>query len=76
MFEQFNWRGEPIADIWAWARERGEQMVKYHAERKVPNGYTGQIDTETLDGAMPAVFFDNLCMTHGWMYTEIAREDP
>lgn len=26
-FTVFTWRGEPIQDIHAWARERGEQMV-------------------------------------------------
>lgn len=28
-FQHFTWRGKPILDIHEWARERGEQMVKY-----------------------------------------------
>jgi hypothetical protein len=28
-FQAFAWRGEPIPDIRAWARSRGEQMVRY-----------------------------------------------
>lgn len=28
-YQNFLWRGEPILDIHEWARQRGEQMVKY-----------------------------------------------
>ena len=73
--ERFSWRGEPIGDIRAWARARREPMVNYHAERKVPNILTGQLDTETMDGSMPMSFFANLRMTDGWHYTETGRED-
>ena len=75
MMQRFSWRGVPIHDIRAWAKERGEQMVRYHAERKVPNPYTGQIDTETQDGEMPESFWGGLRMDSGWWYTEVGREN-
>lgn len=73
MNQTFAWRGEPIPDIRAWAASRGERMVEYHAERHVPNPYTGRIEIETMDGAMPESFWGNLLMTDGWMYTEVER---
>ena len=75
-YEVFNWRGEPIIDIRQWARERGEQMVRYHAERYVVvPGVTVPVKEER-DGEMPESFWQGLLMQHGWHYTEVGRSQP
>ena len=66
--KKFTWRGKPIDDIRAWAAARGEQMVRYRAERYVPNPLTGTMDIETMDGEMPMSFWANLRTTDGWHY--------
>lgn len=71
--EYFAWRGEPITDIRAWATERGERMVTYHAERTIPDVRTGGLVTETRDGSMPESFWSGLASMHGWHYTETGR---
>lgn len=72
----FTWRGEPITDIEQWCRERGEHLVQFRCERKVPNVVTDRLDTETKEGEMPESFWNNLLMTHGWHYTETGRYKP
>ena len=69
--EMFTWRGEPIHDIRAWATGRGERMVKYHAERTVPDLRTGGLVKETMDGEMPESFWRGLLWRDGWYYTEV-----
>lgn len=71
MYTRFTWRGESIADVRAWAAARGERMVRYHAERRMPNIITGRLDLETRDGEMPESFWANLRMSDGWHYTEV-----
>jgi hypothetical protein len=66
-----SWRGVPIPDPREWAAARGERMVRYRAERKVPNGFTGRLETESHEGEIPESFFGNLCMTDGWFYREL-----
>lgn len=69
--ESFTWRGEPIPDIAAWAAARGERLVPYRAERRVPNILTGQLDLEVMTGTMPESFWHTLRQTDGWHYTEV-----
>jgi hypothetical protein len=67
------WRGEPIRDIKAWAVERGERMVRYHAERTYPSIITGRIETEAYDDEMPESFWKGMPFHRdGWTYKEIA----
>jgi hypothetical protein len=70
MKHHFAWRGEPIADIRAWASARHERMVRYHAERDVPSVLTGRIEHEEYDGEMPESFWHSLLMRDGWRYSE------
>ena len=70
----FRWRGDPIRDIRAWVRERGEQFVHFRMERDMPNSLTGQLDHEEHEGSMPESFWDNLRID-GWRYTELGRGD-
>ena len=68
----FQWRGELIPDIAAWASQRGELMVQYDATRTVPS-LTGELVTERQSGEMPETFWDTLRMADGWQYTETGR---
>lgn len=70
-YTEFRWRGEPIYDIRAWAKARGERMVKYHGERTVPDLRTGGLVREVDDGEMPESFWNGFGWTHGWHYTEV-----
>ena len=72
----YSWRGEPIADIKAWAKDRGEQMVRYRAERRVPNLFSGRMATEVEESIMPESFYDNMRWSDGWFATEIERFNP
>lgn len=74
MITNFTWRGEPILDIRAWARERGEKIVRFHAERMVPSPWTpwGMVKEE-YDDEMPESFYDHLAIREGWHYTELER---
>lgn len=71
MFTVYNWRGKPIHNIEKWAEERGEQMIKYRATRKVPSLLTGQIETEIEEGKMPESFWNGLLMSDGWRYEKL-----
>ncbi len=76
MFMRFTWRGEPILDIRKWAKERGEKMVTYHAERLVPSPWCPWgLAKDEEDGCMPACFYDHMQIANGWTYTELSRED-
>ena len=68
--EYFVWRGEYIHDIYAWATQRGERMVKYVAVRTIPS-FAGVLVTEERQGEMPQSFWDNLRITDDWIYEEI-----
>lgn len=75
MFQQFMWRGEPIADIRVWARARGEKMVRYRQWRHVPSMFPPwEMVLEEQFGAMPESFFDNLRMGD-WFYDDLGREE-
>ena len=71
----YTWRGEPIQDIYAWAKERGESMVRYHGERHIP-GFNGQMILETDDGEMPESFWNGFGWHNGWSYRETERYLP
>jgi hypothetical protein len=76
MYTCFQWRGEPIRDIRAWARERGEQMVRYHAERNVVSPWVPwEVVKEECDGEMPESFWNTIAIMGGWTYTELGRDD-
>jgi hypothetical protein len=74
----FAWRDEPIDDIRAWARGRGEQMVLYdeHREGVVFTKRGPKIVVETSAGAMPESFWNGLTQTAARWYTERGRENP
>jgi hypothetical protein len=74
----YNWNGEPIEDIHAWCRERGEQMVRVkHTWREAMLLAGELVDREEVT-EMPASFFSSL--RFGGMrddsYDEIDRYDP
>lgn len=82
-FTNYTWRGEPILDILAWTRERGGEMIRYHAERSEPRlvydddgNNTVVMTKEEYDSEMPDVFWNGLAMMHGWHYTELSRYRP
>jgi hypothetical protein len=64
------WRGEYIPDIWAWARERGEEMIYYQKIRKTPWGL------EVDKGYVPESMFSNLMSWGDTTYEELHREKP
>lgn len=68
MSEVFLWHGEPIKDIEAWCKKRGEKLLRYRAIRKVPNHVTGKIVKEVQTGRIPESFAYNLRYTDGWNY--------
>ncbi len=65
----FSWKGVPIRNIRFWAKERGEKMVSYRAHRKRPNFLGAAMVTEEYFGEMPELFFNNLRMDNGWIYS-------
>lgn len=72
----FMWRGEPIADIRAWARARGEQMVQYiEHRRELLFGPPWVVVTET-PGEMPESFWNGLPSTSDRWYVETGKEQP
>lgn len=74
----YSWRGEPIDDIRAWARARGEQMVRYDEHRRgvVFTTKGPKIVTETTSGETPESFWNGLPMTADHWYTETGRVSP
>ena len=60
MNQQFMWKGLPIKDIYAWARERGEEMVVYQLTMIETNPKGGDPIITTRDGVMPDYFWNNL----------------
>lgn len=62
MWMIYTWRGKPIHDIKAWARERGEQMVSWDVW--VENLWTvGGAKIFSHSEEAPASFFDNMRFT-------------
>ncbi len=75
-FQTFACDDVPIADINAWARSRGEKMVRYKRCRNVPDVFSGRVVREEEEGVMPSSFFESLLMTDGWHYVELERLEP
>jgi hypothetical protein len=76
LFTRWMWRGKPIHDIRAWARERNEQMVQYieYQRQLVPYGPPGgQFVTEETPGEMPESFWNGMHFTADHWYTETGR---
>ncbi len=75
-FEVFQYDGEVIRDVRAWALERGERMVRYRRWRDVPSIFSGKLEREEEEGEMPETFFDGLTFggPGGWFYEELGRE--
>ena len=79
MFNAFSWQGELIDDIEAWARDRGEKMVRVRFVPQLkPNALTGQmVASEPYIKSMPESFWDNYIISSdqdpGY---EIERFDP
>jgi hypothetical protein len=74
----YTWNNEPIPDIYAWARERGEQMVRVRKTWTDLLPMAGQTVEREEIIEMPASFFGG--MRFGGMrnenYTEVERFDP
>lgn len=68
--EYFYWRGEPILDIEAWARERGEQIVHYRHTRRTVYGH------EINEGDMPESYWTHLLIGPYESYEELSRRNP
>jgi len=66
----YRWNDEVIQDIHAWARTRGEGMVRFERYRERPNPLTGEMVREVEDDEMPETFFNNLRYggEEGWLY--------
>jgi hypothetical protein len=77
-YMNFEWNGDYIADIHAWCRERGEQMVRVRRTWTEPNVIAGRFEKRVEITEMPEAFFK--CMRFGGpddvAYTEIERYDP
>jgi hypothetical protein len=58
MFQVYKWRGEVIQDIDAWAKSRGERMIKYRYTVQTVYG------PEVTEGRMPESFWNSL-LIHG-----------
>lgn len=83
MYNQFTWRGTPILDIHAWARERGEVMIRYRATSVQPavcwneeGSATPSLNMEVEDGEMPRSFWDGFLWPEGWHAVETGRYAP
>ncbi len=75
----YTWNGEPIRDIHAWTRERGEQMVRVRKTWHEPLPLAGKIVEREEIIEMPAVFFGGGLRFGGLRnenYAEIERFDP
>ena len=74
----FLWNGEPIADIRAWARERGEQMVRVRKTWREPLVFAGKFVEREEIQEMPAVFFETMRFggARDEQYHELERFDP
>lgn len=76
----FYWRDERIDDIWAWARARGEQMVRYKRIREGLSPVTLKMVHEESIETAPASFFDNSIAARFsgglWEWTEEIERVP
>ena len=61
MSQSYHWKGEPIPDIRAWARARGERIVRIRiTPAPRPDLLTGKIiQYEPYEMEMPESFWDN-----------------
>ena len=67
----FYWQGEPIPDIEAWAKERGEEMVTVNFHHKEPSPF-GPLYMEWDEVVrMPQLFYENLRITAGTGFPSI-----
>jgi hypothetical protein len=74
----YSWNGEPIPDIHAWCRERGEKMVRVRKTWREPNLFAGRFEDREEVMEMPEAFFK--CIRFGGMrdenYTAIESYNP
>jgi hypothetical protein len=75
---QYQWNDEPIPDIRAWARERGELMVRVRKTWQEPNVFAGRFDVREEIIEMPVSFFNGMRFggPRDERYTEIERFEP
>jgi hypothetical protein len=66
-FTQYTYKGEPIIDIFAWAKERGEKMLRVKMERTIPNLRTGKLEIERQDLVMPESFWATMRIADRWI---------
>lgn len=73
-FTEFRWRGEPIRDIWAWAAERGERMVRVRETRRQLSAVTLREHVEVSEVEMPESFADGLPLFESRAGGTVTRE--
>jgi hypothetical protein len=75
-FQSYSWRGVPIPDINAWAKDRGEKMVRIKVVERNPYIFSGNIEELEYQISMPESFWDSFSWSGNSHYEEIVREDP
>jgi hypothetical protein len=75
----FRWRGEVIPDIRAWARARGEQMVRVRCTRRTLSPVLLREVVEVTEEVMPESFWNGHLAAQGGpdgstVWQEISRE--
>lgn len=66
----FLWRGKPITDVYAWAKRRGEKMVRYDVWEPWFDGKKVYSHTEEC----PESFWNNMRFSQD--YRNVRRFDP
>lgn len=79
-FTAFYYKGKPIENIEAWAKERGCKMVKYICEIHEVNPFSGRVEVREEEGEMPEAMWNiqRISTEPGRheIYREISRREP
>ena len=75
-YTTYTWKGKPITDIRAWARKRGEKLIRYKHIQKYFDPTVGHEIEETSHGLMPESFFTNLCFKGSEQFIKEGEEAP
>lgn len=76
MWQRYEYQGDPIEDIEAWAAKRGEKMIDYERTIAVADMLTGKIHKRKERGAMPSTFFGSLRIQSFETYRVISEREP